>query len=85
VFERTFQQFGLPRASRTDNGLPFASGRALYALSYLSVWWLRLGIQRERIRPGHPEQNGRHERMHLTLTREATGLPPPIPCSKRPV
>jgi putative transposase len=48
VFERTFQEFGLPRAIRTDNGLPFASGHALYGLSKLSVWWLRLGIQLER-------------------------------------
>lgn len=72
VFERTFRDFGLPRAIRTDNGLPFASGHALYGLSKLSVWWLRLGIQLERIRPGHPEQNGRHERMHLTLKQEAT-------------
>src|SRR5687767_10493908 len=72
VFERTFKEFGLPRAIRTDNGVPFASAHALYGLSKLSVWWLRLGIQIERIRPGHPEQNGRHERMHLTLKTEAT-------------
>jgi len=72
VFERTFQEFGLPRAIRTDNGVPFGSGHALYGLSKLSVWWLRLSIQIERIRPGHPEQNGRHERMHLTLKQEAT-------------
>jgi len=72
VFERIFKEFGLPRAIRTDNGVPFASGHALYGLSKLSVWWLRLGIQLERIKPGHPEQNGRHERMHLTLKREAT-------------
>ena len=72
VFERLFKEFGLPRAIRTDNGVPFASTSALYGLSKLSVWWLRLGIQLERIRPGHPEQNGRHERMHLTLKREAT-------------
>jgi putative transposase len=72
VFERTFQEFGLPRAIRTDNGVPFASAHALYGLSKLSVWWLRLGIHIERIRPGHPEQNGRHERMHLTLKTEAT-------------
>ena len=72
VFERTFQEFGLPRAIRTDNGLPFGSGHALYGLSKLSVWWLRLGLQIERICPGHPEQNGRHERMHLTLKQEAT-------------
>jgi putative transposase len=72
VFERTFKEFGLPRAIRTDNGVPFASAWALYGLSKLSVWWLRLGIQIERIKPGHPEQNGRHERMHLTLKKEAT-------------
>ena len=72
VFERAFQEFGLPRAIRTDNGLPFGCGNALYGLTRLSVWWLRLGIGIERIKPGHPEQNGRHERMHLTLKREAT-------------
>jgi putative transposase len=72
VFERTFQEFGLPQAIRTDNGVPFASGQALYGLSKLSVWWLRLGIRLERIQPGHPQQNGRHERMHRTLKLEAT-------------
>jgi putative transposase len=72
VFERTFKDYGLPRAIRTDNGVPFASAHALYGLSKLAVWWLRLGVGIERIRPGHPEQNGRHERMHLTLKREAT-------------
>jgi putative transposase len=72
VFERTFKDFGLPHAIRTDNGVPFAAPTALYRLSKLSVWWLRLGIQIERIQPGHPQQNGRHERMHLTLKREAT-------------
>jgi putative transposase len=71
-FERAFKEFGLPAAIRTDNGIPFASAKALYGLSKLSVWWLRLGIRIERIRPGHPEQNGRHERMHLTLKTEAT-------------
>ena len=72
IFERTFTEFGLPLAIRTDNGVPFASAHALYGLSKLAVWWLRLGIQIERIKPGHPQQNGRHERMHLTLKREAT-------------
>ena len=72
VFERAFRDCGLPRALRTDNGVPFASPNALYGLSRLAVWWLRLGIALERIRPGHPEQNGRHERMHLTLKAEAT-------------
>ena len=72
VFERTFKEFGLPQVIRTDNGVPFASAHAIYGLSKLAVWWLRLGIQIERIKPGHPQQNGRHERMHLTLKREAT-------------
>jgi putative transposase len=72
VFERAFKDFGLPTAIRTDNGIPFACGNALYGLSKLSVWWLRLGINIERIKPGHPEQNGRHERMHLTLKNETT-------------
>jgi putative transposase len=72
VFERTFKEFGLPRVIRTDNGVPFASAHAIYGLSKLSVWWLRLGIALERIKPGHPQQNGRHERMHLTLKKEAT-------------
>ena len=72
AFERLFQERGLPRAIRSDNGVPFASPNGLYNLSKLSVWWLRLGISIERIRPGHPQQNGRHERMHLTLKRETT-------------
>ena len=72
VFERAFKDFGLPKTIRTDNGVPFSSPNALYGLSKLSVWWLRLGINIERIKPGHPEQNGRHERMHLTLKKEAT-------------
>jgi putative transposase len=72
VFERTFKAFGLPAVIRTDNGVPFASAHALYGLSKLSVWWLRLGIQIERSKPGHPQDNGRHERMHLTLKKEAT-------------
>jgi len=72
VFEKTFLEYGLPKAIRTDNGLPFSSVQALFGLSKLSVWWLRLGIEIERITPGHPEQNGRHERMHLTLKKEAT-------------
>ncbi|WP_224784824.1 integrase core domain-containing protein [Marinihelvus fidelis] len=75
VFERAFQDFGLPAAIRTDNGLPFASANALFGLSKLSVWWLRLGIDIQRIKPGNPQQNGRHERMHLTLKTEATKPP----------
>lgn len=72
AFERAFKEFGLPRAIRTDNGVPFSSPHAMFGLSRLSVWWLRLGINIERIKPGNPQQNGRHERMHLTLKKEAT-------------
>jgi len=72
AFRRLFAERGLPAAIRSDNGLPFASPNGLYNLSKLSVWWLRLGIALERIRPGRPQQNGRHERMHLTLKQEAT-------------
>jgi putative transposase len=73
-FERTFREYGLPRALRTDNGPPFATIGAAQ-LSHLAVWWLKLGIQLDRIDPGHPEQNGRHERFHLTLQQEATTPP----------
>ncbi|MBB3398305.1 transposase InsO family protein [Rhizobium sp. BK060] len=75
AFRRVFAEHGLPSAIRSDNGLPFASPNGLYNLSKLSVWWLRLGITLERIRPGHPQENGRHERMHLTLKKEATRPP----------
>jgi len=75
VFERVFKEFGLPGAIRTDNGAPFASAQALYGLSRLSVWWLRLGIQIERMKPGNPQENGRHERLHLTLKKVATKPP----------
>jgi putative transposase len=67
-----FQERGLPANIRRDNGVPFASAHALFNLSKLAVWWLRLGIGIERIQPGHPQQNGRHERMHLTLKKEVT-------------
>jgi transposase InsO family protein len=72
AFERLFAERGLPSAIRSDNGVPFASPNALFNLSKLSVWWLRLGIAIERIKPGKPQQNGRHERMHLTLKKETT-------------
>ena len=75
AFERLFMERGLPAAIRSDNGVPFASPNALFNLSKLSVWWLRLGISIERIKPGNPQQNGRHERMHLTLKKEATRPP----------
>ena len=71
VFEVAFREHGLPDAILTDNGAPFAT-RGLLGLSQLSVWWLRLGIRHERTQPGHPEQNGRHERMHRTLKAETT-------------
>jgi Integrase core domain/Helix-turn-helix domain len=75
AFERLFRERGVPGAIRSDNGVPFASPNALFNLSKLSVWWLRLGIAIERIKPGHPQQNGRHERMHLTLKKETTRPP----------
>jgi putative transposase len=74
VFEAVFREYGLPEAIRSDNGPPFAS-RAPGGLTRLSMWWLRLGIRHERIEPGCPEQNGRHERMHQTLKQE-TASPP---------
>jgi transposase InsO family protein len=73
-FKRAFFEYGLPLAIRTDNGTPFAS-TGLGGLSRLSVWWIKLGIYPERIEPGHPEQNGRHERMHRTLKAQ-TARPP---------
>ena len=75
AFEQLFRERGLPAAIRSDNGVPFASPNALFNLSKMSVWWLRLGISIERIQPGQPQQNGRHERMHLTLKKEATRPP----------
>jgi putative transposase len=75
VFEQLFKEYGLPGSILSDNGLPFACANALYGFSSLSVWWLRLGISIERIKPGNPQQNGRHERMHLTLKQAATKPP----------
>jgi len=70
VFEEdVFATYELPAAIRSDNGPPFAS-QGLAGLTKLSAWWLRLGIRHERIEPGHPEQNGQHERMHRTLKAE---------------
>ena len=68
-FETVFRQYGLPDAIRTDNGAPFAT-TGLGGLSRLSTWFIKLGIRHERIEKGHPEQNGRHERMHRTLKEE---------------
>jgi transposase InsO family protein len=74
ICEAAFREYGMPAAMHTDNGAPFAS-RAVAGLSRLSVWWMKLGIVPERIEPGHPEQNGRHERMHRTL-KDETMQPP---------
>ena len=70
VFESAFREYGLPRAIRTDNGPPFAT-TSIHGLSTLSVWWMRLGIQHQRITPATPSENGAHERLHRTLTRRA--------------
>jgi len=74
VFEAVFRECGLPDAIRTDNGPPF-SAPAPAGLSRLAMWWLRLGIRHERIEPGRPDQNGRHERMHQTLKQETADPP----------
>lgn len=74
VFQRAFEEYGLPRRIRTDNGSPFGANRGL-ALSSLSLWWMRLGILHERITAGVPQQNGRHERMHRTLKNETAKRP----------
>jgi transposase InsO family protein len=71
VFQDLFRKYGLPEAIRTDNGVPFASN-GLGGLSKLAVYWKLIGVQHERIRPAHPEENGQHERMHRTLKLETT-------------
>ena len=78
VFDRLFREYGLPRAIRTDNGVPFAT-TGIHGLSQLNVWWMRLGIQLQRILPGQPQQNGAHERMHKTLKADAI-RPPRATC-----
>jgi transposase InsO family protein len=74
IFETVFREVGLPEVIHTDNGAPFASP-AVAGLSRLAIWWMKLGIVPERSEPGHPEQNGRHERMHRTLKQETTSPP----------
>jgi putative transposase len=81
VFERAFREYGLPLAIRTDNGVPFAN-TGLHGLTQLSVWWLRLGIQHQRIRPASPQENGAHERMHRTL-KAATTRPPALDLARQ--
>jgi len=83
-FESAFREFGLPERIRSDNGPPFASV-SLGGLTPLSIWWIKLGIIPERIDPGHPEQNGQHERMHRTLKEEATSPPRETPCEQQRV
>lgn len=75
VFKRSFATYGLPNIIRSDNGSPFCSSSKLYGLTRLSAWFLSLGIKLERIDPGHPEQNARHERMHRTLKHDAINPP----------
>src|SRR5690606_21286475 len=70
VFERLFEQYGLPKAIRSDNGPPFAARAAVLGLSRLSAWWAALGIDLERGRPGKPQDNGAHERMHRDIRNE---------------
>ena len=69
-FERLFERHGLPGAIRSDNGSPFAHVRGLLGLSRLSAWWVALGIDLERGRPGHPQDNGGHERLHRDIRTE---------------
>jgi putative transposase len=73
-FERLFERHGLPQAMRSDNGSPFASRQGLLGLSRLSAWWVVLGIDLERGRPGHPQDNAAHERMHKDISRELEAL-----------
>ena len=82
VLLRTFREYGLPRAIRTDNGPPFASV-GLGGLTQLSIWWIKLGIIPERIQPGHPEQNGRLERLHRTLKEDTIAPPKSSPRSQQ--
>ena len=69
-FEQLFERYGLPEAIRSDNGSPFASRQGLFGLSRLSAWWVVLGIDLERGRPGHPQDNAAHERMHKDISHE---------------
>ena len=73
-FEQLFERRGLPQVIRSDNGSPFASVHGLFGLSRLSAWWVALGIDLERGRPGHPQDNGAHERMHRDISREIEAL-----------
>ena len=83
--ERRFRQYGLPAVLRSDNGPPFAASQGALGLSGLAVWWIKLGIRPERIAPGHPEQNPRHERLHRTLKQETTRPPAATRCAQQRV
>ena len=74
AFEQLFSRYGLPQAIRSDNGAPFAATSALLGLSRLSAWWVALGIDLERGRPGHPQDNGAHERLHRDISMELEGV-----------
>src|SRR5829696_5241504 len=78
LFEAAFRDYGLPVAIRTDNGPPFGS-TGLAGLTDLAVWWIELGIRPDRGRPGHPQDNGRHERLHRTLKAETAAPPAATP------
>jgi putative transposase len=77
-FEQLFERHGLPQAIRSDNGTPFASRQAVHGLSRLSAWWVALGIDLERGRPGHPQDNGAHERLHRDISLELQCLGPAV-------
>lgn len=81
--ERAFREYGLPAVLRSDNGPPFAVPGVPGALSRLAAWWIKLGIRPERIAPGHPEQNPRHERLHWTLQQETATPPAPTRCGQQ--
>jgi len=83
VVDRAFRELGLPRAIRSDNGTPFASSTSVAGLTRLSVHWRKLGIRLERIDPGAPQQNGRHERMHGTLKTETSHPPAANPAEQQ--
>ena len=73
-FETLFERYGLPQAIRSDNGSPFASSQSVWGLSRLSAWWMALGIELERSRPGHPQDNAAHERVHRDIALELEAM-----------
>ena len=83
VMRQVFRRYGLPKVIRVDNGAPFG-GKGALGLSRLSVWWLRLGITVEFVRPAHPQDNGAHEQMHRVLRADvATPPAPSVAAQKR--